>query len=497
MRTGKDTARNDQDKLEAITYLNMGVELAQQGDLEDAVVAFCRAIQLDPHYAQAYSNLGLMLMDTNRLQEAEACLYRAIELKPDYAAAYNNLGLVLMNANRLGEAESCFRQALELDPNCPEVYNNLGLVLEDTTRLKEAEALFRRAIEQKPNYAEAHYNLGNFLKAVKRLDEAEKCLLRASELRPDYQQAHFALASLYLLRGQYEQGWEKYDKLRLKKSKNRLPEFCRWQGEDLTDRKILLFHEQGFGDTIQFVRYVKKVAELAHETILWVQKPLTSLMAASYTDVKVHTGECPPTEQFDFACPLPSLPMIFNSSEKTIPRLVPYIHAVREISAAWRRTLVKADNGIKYRVGVVWAGNPKHHNDRNRSVPFAIFRELFAITEINWVSLQVGVRAEDLKGTPDSILDLSQDLVDFSQTAGVMDNLDLVITVDSAVAHLAGAMGKETWLLLPVSPDWRWQLEREDSPWYPTMRLFRQLKMGEWSEVLARAKVVLRERFFG
>lgn len=475
----------------ATMLLNLGVSLANKGDLQQAEAAFCQAIRLNPNYAKAYNNLGLILQKTNRFDKAEACLLRAIELAPDSPDTYNNLSLVFMDTARLDEAEACLRQAIKLNPNVPEIHNNLGLVLVDQNRLQEAETAYRRAIRLKPDYPDAHYNLGNLFKNTKRLDEAEREYRYALKLRPGFDTALFALSTLYLLKGQFEKGWENYNKLRMKK--HRQPDICRWRGEDLTGRRILLFHEQGFGDTIQFARYVQKVSELASETVLWVQKPLQRLMASSYTALTVHTGKELPAEPYDFACPLPDLPMIFNSSEKTIPKIIPYIDVSTDISQTWKNTLNNmCGNG--YRIGIVWAGNPKHHNDRNRSIPYAVFRDLFDISNVIWVSLQVGSRAEDLAKTSDKVLDLSQSLSDFAETAGAIANLDLIITVDSAVAHLAGAMGKETWVLLPFAPDWRWQLDRKDSPWYPTMRLFRQNKAGNWQEVLKKVKTALQKK---
>jgi tetratricopeptide (TPR) repeat protein len=473
--------------------LNYGIRQANKGEFQQAAQAFCQAIQLNPKYSNAYNNLGLVLHKMNRLEEAKACLCRAIELKPNYPYAYNNLSLILIDTNRLEEAEACLRRAIELDPNFSELYNNLGLVLEDTTRIAEAEKSYRRAIFLNPKYAEAHYNLGRLFKSTRRLAEAEIFYHRALKLHPGYSAAEFALAVLYLLQGDFTKVWEKYDKFRTKKSKRRQGEIPCWQGEDLTGCSILLFHEQGFGDTVQFVRYVQKVAEAASQTVLWIQKPLAVLLAASYHTLTIHVGEDRPREHYDFACPLPRLPMVFNTALQTIPQIVPYLQSVPEVSAAWRKTFEAMDSGKRYRGGVVWAGNPRHINDRSRSIPFALFRKLFDSSEINWVSLQVGERASDAAEAPCNVVDLSPKLVDFSQTAGAIANLDLVITVDSAVAHLAGAMGKKTWVLLPFVPDWRWQLEREDSPWYPTVRLFRQSKLGDWPEVLIRVKEAIEK----
>ena len=478
-------------------YLDLGIKLIRKGDLENAITAFCTAIKLDPNYSPAYNNLGLVFKNTNRPHEAEACFCRAIELNPNDPYAYNNVGLVLMDFGNLQKAEECFHRAIELNPNYPAIYNNLGTVLEETYHLAEAEAAYCRAIELNPDYPEAHYNLGTLLRVTKHLEEAEEHLCRAVELRSNYSEAEFSLANLYLLRGEFENGWEFYEKSRPKRYGYRQLKIPRWHGEDLTGCSILLCWEYGFGDTIQFVRYAQKVEKLASKTSLWVQKPLERLLTDTHPNLAVYAGECPPQEKYDYVCSLLSLPVIFNTCNETIPQPILQIPASRTASVTWREALGKIDNGNVYRAGVVWAGHPKHLNDKKRSIPFAIFRNLFDVSRVTWVSLQVGLRAEDLIRTPYNVIDFSRDLVDFMETAELIEALDLVITVDSAVAHLAGTVGKKTWLLLPFDSDWRWQLDREDSPWYPTVRIFRQRKFGDWQEVVERVKIALQDELIG
>ncbi|SDF03164.1 tetratricopeptide repeat protein [Sporomusa acidovorans] len=471
-------------------YLDMGINLLMEGDAEQAITAFCAALQLDRSYAPAYNNLGLALKSMNRLQEAEACFCRAIELNPNDAYSYNNLGLVLMEYCDWQKAEDCFRRAVALEPGQPAIFSNLGTVLEEECKLVEAEAAYRQAIQLNPDYPEAHYNLGTFLKATQNFEEAEERLGRALLLRPDYFEANYSLATLYLLQGKFEKGWGKYDESRRKSVSYRRLAIPHWHGEDVSGCSILLCWEYGFGDTIQFARYAPTVAKLAAKTTLWVQKPLKRLLAAAYPDLPVYAGDCPPRGQYDYACSLISLPVVFNTCTKTVPRPVP-CGAVSG-SAVWREALTKIDKAKEYRVGVVWAGHPKHNNDANRSIPFHVFRSLFHVAGVCWVSLQVGERAADLAETAVNIVDLSGKITDFMDTAELLDNLDLVITVDTAVAHLAGSMGKKTWVLLPFNPDWRWLLEREDTPWYPTVRLFRQHKLGDWQEVVERVKIALQ-----
>ncbi|WP_378954438.1 tetratricopeptide repeat protein [Pelosinus sp. sgz500959] len=473
-------------------YLDFGIKLVMEGDLENAITAFCTAITLNPKYSPAYNNLGLVLQKTDRPHEAEACFCRAIELSPDDSCAYNNLGLVLMELDHFQKAEACFRKAIELNPNHPALYNHLGTVLEENDHLVEAEAAYCQAIELNSNYPEAYYNLGIFLKVTKRFEEAESRFQQALKLRPDYSAAIYSLGNLHLLKGEFDKGWAKYEESRPKRYGYRTLKIPRWQGEDLTGRSILLCWEYGFGDTIQFIRYVEKVEKLANKTSLWIQKPLERLLTAAHPNLTIYAGESIGDNQYDYVCSLLSLPTIFNTCNESIPPTVPYRPESRKVSVKWHKNLEKIDKNKRYRVGVVWAGHPKHLNNAKRSIPFDVFCTLFDHSQVSWVSLQVGDRGEDLLGTPYPVIDFSKDLVDFMETAGLIETLDLVITVDSAVAHLAGTMGKKTWVLLPFDPDWRWQLNREDSPWYPTIRLFRQCKLGDWQEVMERVKDALQ-----
>lgn len=484
----KDTAM----KIIATDYLNYGTHLARKGKTEDAILIFCRTIKEDPLCAKAYNNLGVLLRKKKQLPEAECCLQRAVELNPNDAISYNNLGLVFLDMQRLEAAKICLQQALKLNPQQVEIYNSLGLVYEEDKQMNKALVCYRQAIKMNPKFVEAYFNLGTLLKTVKQLDEAESQLEQAVRLCPHSSDANFALATLRLLEGRYEEGWKLYDAFRLKQSKNRAGNIPLWRGEDITNLRVLLFYDQGFGDTLQFVRYTNIVMTWTADVVLWIQSPLKKLLAASYPDVTIYDGNTLPTGHYDYASPLMSLPKVFNTTVQTIPRNIPYIHPSIQVVKKWKKKLGSLDNFNKKKIGVVWAGNPKHHNDRNRSIPFAVFRNLFTMSNVMWVSLQLGKRANDIMDAPESLINYSAELVDFSQTAGLIANLDLVITVDSAVAHLAGAMGKTTWVLVPFAPDWRWQLDREDSSWYPTLRLFRQETIGDWHGVINRVKLALQ-----
>ncbi|GMB01217.1 tetratricopeptide repeat protein [Pelosinus sp. IPA-1] len=435
---------------------------------------------------------GLTLIANHEWRQAALFFCQAIKLDPSLPEAYQRLGEVLILIGDWDNAQACFGKVIELDPEIPEAYNHLGVVLKHKNFLDEAEECYRQAIEKEPDYFDAFHNLGNCLKWTNRFDEAEVSYLRALALRPDSEKTRFSLATLYLLRGQYNKGWKLYDS-----RFNWQEKFCMdipiWQGEALAGRKVLLFYEQGLGDMIQFIRYAKQVAQAATKTTIWIQKPLERLLINMQNDLSVcSSGRNIDPEQFDFACSLFSLPAKFNSEQETFASCIPYIHGDQDVSAKWRKIIDELAGG-RCKVGIVWAGNPEHADDQNRSIPFELVSKLFDNSTVFWVSLQVGKEVQDLTPRSQCLFDCSGELVDFAETAGVIDNLDLVISVDTAVAHLAGAMGKKIWLLLPYRSDWRWGLHGEDSPWYPTMQLFRQHKLGDWQGVLERVKNLLRD----
>ncbi len=436
------------------THIDEGLSLARKGELLPAALALCRAVKLEPGRAEAYQHLGEVLLALKRLEDAEACFTQATALKPHFAEAHNYLGVVLNKKKRLTEAEACYR----------------------------------RAISQNPGYVEALHNLGSCLKQANRLDEAEACYQRALALQPGFREARFSLATLYLLRGQYALGWQLHESRWQGNFRLDIP---LWQGEELAGRRILLFFEQGYGDMLQFARYAYLVAKQAAATTVWIQKPLRRLLSGSQTAFSVCSGRNVPEKPFDFACSLLSLPFHFKTTLANIPADVPYLRADAGCAARWKDKIDPIAAG-RLKVGVVWAGNPEHSDDGNRSVPFDLFGRLFSVAETAFFSLQVSKNSGKVPPLPEGVYDCSAELADFAETAAAVASLDLVIAVDTAVAHLAGAMGKPTWLLLPFKPDWRWGLEREDSPWYPTMHLFRQRRAGDWPEVLARVSTALQ-----
>lgn len=476
-------------------YYRLGCFFNEKGNLAEAADMLRQAISLDSEAAPFYQELGLVLGKAGMLEKAAELLRWALVLQPEYPEAINNLGVILRRAGESEEAENCFRRALLLKPCFADAYNNLGMVLaEDVQCQAESLQCFRKAVTLEATNANIQYNLGLALKNRHEFKEAEACLQRALQLKEEFFEADFSLAELYLLQGRYELGWDRYDALRLlERRQGQLP-LSHWQGERLAGKKILLYADQGYGDSLQFLRYAPKVAEMAEEVGVLVQKPLEELARQSLPECRVwDSSEMLPLQEYDLACPLMSLPHWFHTKLEFLPQEIPYVQPKQEEAASWAKQLQQLAPQGNFRIGVVWAGNAAHSNDKNRSVAISHLMPLLEQQKIFWLSLQVGERAKDIKKLPNQadIADISLQLKDFAVTAAVIANLDLVLTVDSAVAHLAGAMGKKTWLMLPFNPDWRWLLDREDSPWYPSMRLFRQKRLGDWTEVVSDVKKAL------
>jgi tetratricopeptide (TPR) repeat protein len=461
----------------AEAHNNLAVALKKLGRLDEAITACSAAIALRPTYAEAHSNLGNALFETGRIEPAITAYRRALDLKPDYLAALNNLGTALGKAGQFTQAIDAYTAAIKLKPDVAEVHNNLGVALGGIGRLDDAIGAFRRAIQINSGYAEAWANLGAVLCDSGDGESALAACRRAIELRPDLAIAHSNYALILLRLGHYELGWPEHEWRFKCNPKFRPRSFSqpRWDGSPLAGQTILLHAEQGWGDTIQFVRYAPLVASRGGRVILECQPELIRLLGnLPGVDQLVPFGQ--PLRPFDLHCPLLSLPAAIGTTLNSIPADVPYLHAN---SANWRERLNVIGNRLK--VGLVWAGRPTHTNDHNRSMQLSHFSRLSEIPNVAFYSLQKGPAAAQ---TGLELIDFTTELNDFADTAALVGALDLVIAVDTAVAHLAGAIGKPVWVLLPMCADWRWMTERSDSPWYPTMRLFRQTRWGDWDQVV-------------
>jgi len=471
----------------------LGIALKNNHQYAEATIAFQQALALRPSYAEAWFNLGNTFQSLTRWPEAIAAYRKALELGPPSPDVLNNLGLALWNAREFAAAAVAHEKALALQPNFAEVHNNLGNDLLALGRHEDAAAAFERAVGFRPGYREALCNLGNVFVAQNRTDEAIAAYRRAAADTPspdtDYNEA---LA--WLLKGDFKQGLPKYEARWATKSsglQRRNYAQPRWQGEELRGRTLLLYSEQGLGDTLQFIRYVPLVAARGAKIILRVQPPLKNLLGSLPNVACVQTSQDDlPT--FDLHCSLLSLPLVFGTELSTIPATVPYLQAPRDKVSLWREKLAQ---GEKPKIGIVCSGNPKHRNDHNRSLPLSAFAPLAALVGSPLYVIQKELNPADTSTLARSseFIDLSRELTQLDDTAAIVANLDLVISVDTSVVHLAGALGKPVWTLLPFAPDWRWMLGKEYSPWYPTMRLFRQPTPGDWVSVFLRVTAALQK----
>lgn len=468
----------------------LGLIALQRGQSDSAVEWLKRAVDGAPGLLEARCELVAALVSAGQWEQAIAAAHSVLVDRPADPATWYNLGLALFNVRRLNESVEAYRNALSLKPDFAPCWNNLGNALRESDRFEEAVQAFERSLAQRPGHVETHINLAETHKDAGRFDRALEGLERAIAISPDCAEAHDALARMLLLQGQFERGWREHE-WRLKCRDFRSPAdalgLARWDGSDLAGKRILIHAEQGFGDTLQFVRYLPLVAQRGGTITLTCQPELTNLLRPVPGVHQLAEIKTVSASEFDVQCPLLSLPLVMGTRLDSIPADVPYLHADAERSGRWREKL--AEHSSKLKIGLAWAGRPTHLKDRFRSIALEKMAALTDIPDALFVSLQKG--AESPK-TGVELLDLAAELTDFADTAGLIDNLDLVISVDTAVAHLAGAMGKPVWVLLPYVPDWRWMLEREDSLWYPTMKLFRQPKIGDWESPVQRIVEALR-----
>ncbi|HVI51971.1 MAG TPA: tetratricopeptide repeat protein [Candidatus Sulfotelmatobacter sp.] len=468
----------------AKAHCNLGVVLKELEQTDQALMSYGRALMIDPNSAETHLNLSNLLRDEERYEEALGACQEALRLKPNSPLAYMCVGNALNALKRFNEAAHAYAQAVRLKPDFAEAHSNMGNCLKEAGRFAEAEAACRTAVGIKPGYPQAHSNLGNVFKELNRLDDALACYETALACDPDYAQGHLNRGITRLLQGEMEAGWPDYEwrwKLRDWPQKLRHAEYPRWQGDAARGRTMLVWPEQGLGDLIHFIRYVPDLVRQGWNVVLESPTALYRLFARLDGVHAVPFGA--PLPPFDVQCPLMSLAGLMPGQ----PSANPYLAAEPETTRAWADRL-KALPGRK--VGFAWRGNPNLARDRNRSLPAEAFAPLVGLAGITPVILQKDARDDELAALhlPDAHLVAGPELADFADTAALMRGLDLVVGVDTAVCHLAGALGRPVWTLLEFAPDWRWQLRREDSPWYPSMRLFRQSAPGNWPSVLDKVR---------
>ncbi|WP_112172266.1 tetratricopeptide repeat protein [Paraburkholderia unamae] len=483
----------------ADAHNNLGNLFVQSKRLSEAEAAWRRALKIRPDHADAHNNLGNLLKQTQRLPEAEAAWRRALEIRPDHADAHNNLGNLLYETKRFPEAEAAWRRALAIRPDHANAHNNLGNLLKQAKRFSEAEAAYLHALAIQPDHADARNNLGNLLKQLRRFSEAEAVFRQALEIRPDHAEACYNLGALLLHTGRLSEGWPLHEARYHEAMPERIvkPSLAcpQWQGESLENRSILVHGEQGFGDQIQFVRYLARLKELGASRVTLICSPALQPLfeGIAGADVVLTTDEVAKAPSHDYWTFLLSLPLRLATTLDSIPAGIPYLRAAPDRLSAWSPRLPAAQR----RIGLVWAGNAAQNNDANRSLPgLATLAPLWDVPGVHFVSLQKGQREEEAVApqSGQSLTHLGGDIEDFADSAAIVAQLDLVICVDTAIAHLAGALGTPCWVLLPsVNAGWRWLDERTDSPWYPgAMRLFRQRHLDDWAPTLLEVAQSLR-----
>jgi Tfp pilus assembly protein PilF len=452
-----------------------------------------------PHDPRTWNNIGRALAARGRNEEALACYDCALALRRDIPQIWVNRGTALRDLVRLDEAEKSLREALRVKPDFAKAHRELGNVLDYLGRFEEAEASVRTALRLQPEVAFAHFTLGYILYHLGRATEAQASCRAALCLRPENRDVRVLLGHALLLAGQFEEGWNEFE-WRWREREGRLRHLLAvpyWNGEAIGDRVILLVAEQGHGDTLQFCRYVPQIAAGARRTILAVQPALVRLLSRLPGVSEIVADRCFKPSSFDLWCGLMSLPHAVGTTLDTIPATTPYLTADPADAAHWRERLASLAG---LRVGLCWAGgrtrNPRQiANDRRRSITLDTLAPLGEISGVQFISLQKGPPAAEaarpLQGM--ELHDFTEDLHDFADTAALMESLDLVISVDTAVAHLAGALGKPAWVLNRFSTDFRWPRDRDDSPWYPSLRQFRQPTPGDWQSVISRARGALQQ----
>jgi tetratricopeptide (TPR) repeat protein len=499
---------------------NLGTVYRTLGKLDEAIACYRHAVGLRPDFAAAFNNLGIALLQKGDFAQAQRALERALEAKPDYAGAWFNLGNVLAARdehakavehyrhalaldpgyvdalinlggalNELGqgnEAALCYRRVLALQPANAAAHNNFGRVLAQRDELDAAIGHFRQAIALQPHAIDAHINLGNVLLEEGDAPGAHQSYARALAIDPAHETAHWNDGLALLVQGDLAEGFRRWRWNVAAAKRFDAPE---WRGEELNGATILIHAEQGFGDAIHFARYIPLVAARGGRVIFEAPVELHRVFATiEGVEEVVAFGDRLP--DFAWQCPLLSLPLAFNTTLRDLPRNVPYLSADPEAIEDWRRRMA----GPELKVGLVWAGRPEHKRDRHRSMALAELAPLAAIPNVAFYALQKGAAAGEAEHAPEGMrLEILSPLLgDFADTAAAIMALDLVITVDTSVAHLAGALGKPVWILHAYAPDWRWLESRSDSPWYPTAELFRQDEPRRWAPVVADVAAELR-----
>ena len=476
-------------------HYNLGIIFDIQRQYEKSIEHYKKAIDLNSNFAIAYNNLGLVFYKTREYEKAIECYNKAIDLNPNsqnHVDAYNNLGNVYKELEQYENAIACYKKAISIKPNFAMAHNNLGLIFYHLKKFENAKNSYQNSIEINPNYERAHNNLGILFKELGQYKKAISQYEKVIQINPNHADAHFGLGILLILLSNFEKGFKEYE-WRKKLPRNLFItkdiESLEWQGEDLTNKRILILSEQGTGDIIQFSRYLYLLQDQYSANIIFrTKKNLIHLF--SKNKFKLISDE-EPVPQHDFHKLLLSLPQMFYQKKKTFPKQINFIPKNENIALKWKNKL-KDIKGFK--VGINWQGRKSYGVDHLRSIPLFYYEKLFTIEKINFINLQKGFGTEQIKDFKykDKLYDFSSEIDNgdnaFEDTIGILQNLDLIITSDTALPHLSSTLGIKTWVLLHYSPDWRWFLKSKDSVWYKNLTLYRQEKVDNWNTVFDSVK---------
>jgi tetratricopeptide (TPR) repeat protein len=470
-------------------YNNLAITIQELGRLNEAEKYYRKAIELNPDYIVAYNNLGIILRLQKKFNESEKIFKNLITLKPDFSEAYNNLAITIQELGRLNEAEKYYRKAIELNPDYIVAYNNLTENLKETNNLDEAKKIAKLAIDLNPNHAQSYNSQATINQELGNLNEAEKNYKKAISLDPQNAEINFNYSTLLNLKGDFKKGLEMYEwRIYDKKFSIKPPDkSLSWDGiRSIKNKKFLVYQEQGIGDTFQFFRYLNLLQQKGAEIYFKVKKNLQHFFISSSSNIKI-IDSFDDYNKIDYEIPLMSLPYLFKTEVKSIPAKVPYLMASNDKMIKWGKVL----NSSKFKIGICWQGS-KNKIDRGRSFPLLLFKDISKIPNIELISLYKGENENDYSKVKFNLKTLGPDFDNgknaFIDTAAVMMHCDLIITSDTAIAHLAGALGRPVWVALKYIPEWRWLLNRSDSPWYPTMTLYRQNDLNNWNSVFEKIK---------
>ena len=471
-------------------YFTLGLAYTELGRIDDAIQAYETVLSKVPDHVMALTNCGNLYQQLGRLDDAIALQQRNVEADPDSPFAHNNLGAIYMEQKRFEEATAEFAAAIACDPMYVDGLSNMGCALIELEHFDEAQNMFNTALSLAPDNPRAYNSLSDLLILQHKYAEAEQALVKALTLQPDFADAHLNMGIVKLTHGQWSDGWKHYSWRRAGKSeslKDRNYPLPLWDGKPFEGKTLFIYPEQGRGDYLQFLRFVRLAAEKGGKVLLEIPEPFAGLpidlpdnvdtIISSNAEIAV-----------DIHASIMDLPWMLGFDTEEQLSADGYVHAPEDLQATWAERLGEK-TGL--RVGVVWSGNPDHRNDKNRSIPPEELSPLSSVEGVSLYSFQVGPSADQFTKIGGSVTDLSEYFTDYVQTAGALSQMDMLISVDTSVVHLAGAMGIATWVLIPKVPDWRWMLDRDDNPWYPKAKVYRQKDFGDWAPVIERLKVDL------